>query len=193
MTHTLHRFGTREDFRDDFIVTAMPARGFNDGDCIPKQRAFLRAALAHSPINIGNSVKGAAHRASKDLRPTVHWRREDGADPEQVILEVDRPTTVSATFADFDAVCAFVTELKEMDLGLSVNVSTTWTKAQECCGRCDLTRHTTGCAATVHDVEVARYVQRVRFVLGHWGASCVMSGWLAGATIEASEQGYQAS
>ena len=90
MTHTLHRFGTREDFRDDFIVTAMPARGFNDGDCIPKQRAFLRAALAHSPINIGNSVKGAAHRASKDLRPTVHWRREDGADPEQVILEVGR-------------------------------------------------------------------------------------------------------
>jgi hypothetical protein len=141
MTHTLHRYGRVDDFTDDFIVTAMPARGFNDADCIEKQKIFLRTALKHGPINIGNSKKGAAHRATKDLRPTVHWRRDHSPDPEWVIEEIDQPTTVSAVFADYDAVCAFLAELKELDLGISVNISGVATEADRCCKDTGLTRH----------------------------------------------------
>ena len=141
MTHTLHRYGRREDFADDFIVTAMPARGFNDRDCVPKQQQFLRTALKHGPVNIGNAIKGAAHRASKDLRPTVHWHRDDRPDPEAVIAEIDRPTSVSAVFDDFDRVQTFVAELRELDLGLSVNISSATDRALDCCRACDLTRH----------------------------------------------------
>ncbi len=82
MTHTLHRFGRRQDLTQDFIVTAMPARGFNDQSCVPKQKEFLRTALEYGPVNIGNAIKGAQHRATKDLRPTVHWHRDDAPDPE---------------------------------------------------------------------------------------------------------------
>lgn len=141
MTHTLHRYGRPEDFVDDYIVTAMPARGYNDQNCVEKQKAFLRAALTHDPVNIGNSKKGAAHRATKDLRPTVHWSRDDSPDPEWVIEEIDEPTTVSAVFDNYDAVRAFVAELKELDLGLSVNISGVAVEAERCCREVGLTRH----------------------------------------------------
>ena len=141
MTHTLHRYGKPEDFADDYIVTAMPARGFNDEGCVPKQQAFLRKALEHNPVNIGNSIKGAAHRATKDMRPTVHWHRDHSPDPDAVIEEVGRPTTVSAVFDNLEAVQAFVADLKELDLGLSINVSSMFESAKECCDAVGLTRH----------------------------------------------------
>ena len=123
MTHTAHRYGRPAHFRDDYIVTAMPARGYDDVRSVPKQKEFLRPALEHGPINIGNSKKGAAHQATKDLRPTVHWSRDHSPNPELVIEEMDQPTTVSAVFANYEAMRAFVADLKELDLGLSVNIS----------------------------------------------------------------------
>jgi len=141
MTHTLHRYGRPQDFRDDYIVTAMPARGYNDAHCVEKQKTFLRTALKYGPINIGNSKKGAAHRATKDLRPTVHWSRDISPDPEWVIEEIDQPTTVSAVFADYDSMRDFVAELRELDLGISINISGVATEADRCCADVGLTRH----------------------------------------------------
>ena len=141
MTHTLHRYGRPADLRDDYIVTAMPARGYNDASSVPKQKDFLRTALKHGPINIGNSKKGAAHRATKDLRPTVHWSRDHSPDPAWVIEEIDQPTTVSAVFDNYEAMRAFVAELKELELGLSVNISGVATEADRCCREVGLTRH----------------------------------------------------
>ncbi len=141
MTHTLHRYGRRHDFSDDYIVTAMPARGYNDANCVEKLKTFLRAALGHHPINIGNSKKGAAHRATKDLRPTVHWNRDHSPHPERVIEEIEAPTTVSAVFDNYGAVEAFVRELRELDLGLSVNISGVAVEADQCCRAVGLTRH----------------------------------------------------
>lgn len=141
MTHTLHRYGQPEDFTDDYIVTAMPARGYNDAHCVEKQKIFLRTALEHDPINIGNSKKGAAHRATKDLRPTVHWNRNHSPDPQWVIDEIDQPTTVSAVFDDYGKVKAFLAELKELDLGISVNISGVATEADRCCRDVGMTRH----------------------------------------------------
>ncbi len=141
MTHTLHRFGCYEDLADDFIVTAMPARGFNDKNAVPKQKQFLQTALKYKPVNIGNSIKGAQHRSSKHLNPAVHWYRDASPDPQAVIDEVDKPTTVSAVFDNFEAVREFLTELIELDLGLSVNISSVPEKAVECCDACGIVRH----------------------------------------------------
>jgi hypothetical protein len=141
MTHTLHRYGKREDLTDDFIVTVMPARGINDQHAVEKQKAFLRAALKHGPVNIGDSSNGAEYKPSKELHPTVHWHRDSSPDPEAVIAKVDTPTTVSAVFDNFEAVKAFVADLKELDLGLSVNIASIPEKAVECCHACGLTRH----------------------------------------------------
>lgn len=141
MTHTLHRYGRYDDVSNDFIVTAMPAKGLNDANALPKLKRFLETALKHGPVNVGNSIKGAQHRSSKALRPAVHWRRDLTPDPQAVIAELDRPTTVSAVFDDYKAVRALIAELKALDLGLSVNIASVPDKALKCCRDCDLVRH----------------------------------------------------
>jgi hypothetical protein len=69
MTHSLHRFGESEDLRDDYIVFAMPARGLNDQDAVQLQRKFLRMALRHGPVNLGDGKKGGWHHPERGLTP----------------------------------------------------------------------------------------------------------------------------
>ncbi len=141
MTHTLHRFGHAKDLASDFIVTMMPAKGLNDGDAVAKQKAFLSAAIKHKPVNLGDSTKGAQYRPVKNGSPMMHWRRDAKPSPEDVVKGVDTPTTVSAVFDNYEAVRSFVNEVKELDLGLSVNISSIPAEAVRCCNDCDLTRH----------------------------------------------------
>src|SRR5215510_13567435 len=123
MTNTLHRYGSGDSFDDDFIVFAIPARGFNDADSVEKQRRFLEIARKYNPVNVGDASHGAIFHASKNLTPSVHWRRVDKRDYEAVVNCVSCPTTVSAVFDNADDVVAFIKELKHADLGLSINVS----------------------------------------------------------------------
>jgi hypothetical protein len=73
MTNTLHRFGGPETLQDDYIVFAMAARGINEEGAPPKLQTFLRLALKHRPINVGNAIKGGIF-ALQDLTPLAHWR-----------------------------------------------------------------------------------------------------------------------
>ena len=41
MTNTLHRYGDRNSFRDDYIVFAMCSRGKNDENAVSRLRQFL--------------------------------------------------------------------------------------------------------------------------------------------------------
>jgi hypothetical protein len=71
----------------------------------------------------------------------VHWHRANDRDFDQVIEGVSSPTTVSAVFDNADDVVAFVKELKEADLGLSINISGSLERARECARRAGLERH----------------------------------------------------
>ncbi len=141
MTHTLHRAGKYDDVKDDFIVSVMPAKGFNDDNSVEMQKAFLRVALKHNPVNLGDSTKGSEYRPSKNLRPTVHWHRESSPDPDRVVKDVDGPTTASAVFDNFESVKNVVAELRELDLGISVNIASVPSRAVECCDECGIVRH----------------------------------------------------
>jgi hypothetical protein len=141
VTHSLHRFGSRDDLRDDHIVFAMPARGINDGDAVELQREFLRRALKHEPVNLGDGKKGGWYHPDRGLNPLVHWKRDAEPDPEAVIRGVSEPSLVTAVFDRRQAAEAFVKELVDADLGLSVNISSVATDAQQCCKACDLMRH----------------------------------------------------
>ena len=71
MTNTLHRYSEHyafermpnpEPVQDDYIVFAMSSRGINDDDLVEKYRTFLRLALKHDPVNIGDATKGGLIR-----------------------------------------------------------------------------------------------------------------------------------
>jgi len=133
MTHTLHRRGSRESLGKDFTVLTIPAQGHNDKGSDPKMAEFLRLALRHNPKNIG-SLKMNMYNTS---------------DPQEI---VDNATKLGhAVFDNIDSVKAFLKDLKEADLGMSVvgggildSVSDAWKEG-------GLKRHT------------------VEFSLGVWG------------------------
>jgi hypothetical protein len=150
VTNTLHRYSEHyafepgpnpEPVRDDYIVFAMASKDLNDGNLVEKYRAFLRLALKHKPVNIGDATKGGALRPRRDLNPTTHWRRDHTPDPEQVIAGIEGHTTVAAVFDNYESMRAFVEELKTADLGISVNISAPMEEARRCCRDAGISRH----------------------------------------------------
>ncbi len=126
MTNTLHRFGKPEDLKDDYIVFTLPSPGINDLGSVDKARNFLRTALKHHPVNLaGWSPKGPMFRPEKNLNPfRLYLRgRKEAVPPEQIIEEMEPPGRALVVFNEKQALEGFLKEIKEMDLGLSVNVS----------------------------------------------------------------------
>ena len=144
MTNTLHRFGNAESFKDDFIVFAIPTKVKKDPDAVPKLHRFLELALEFKPVNLGDSRNGGAIRPSKHLGPMAHWMRDNKPDFQAVIKGVSTPSTCAAVFDNKEAAEKFVKRVKEADLGLSVNISTSIDGAVECCDYADLSRHSIG-------------------------------------------------
>lgn len=141
MTHSLHRYGRREDLTGDYIVFAMPARGLHEEDAVEKEREFLRRALKHQPVNLGDAKRGGWYRPQTGLGPSVHWKRETRPDAEAVIQGVSERGIAAAVFDSYESMTAFVKELREIDLGVSINISALADLAHECCGECGIKRH----------------------------------------------------
>src|SRR5262245_18098548 len=150
MTNTLHRYSEHyaserppqpKPVEDDFIVFAMASRGINDNDLVDKYRVFLRLALKHHPVNIGDATKGGIVRPRSDLNPTAHWRRDLRANPEEVIAGIEGQTTVAAVFDNYQDMKAFVDDIRSANLGVSVNISAPIDDAERCCRDAGITRH----------------------------------------------------
>jgi len=144
MTNPLHRFGDANSFRDDFVVFAIASKGRNDQDALPKLRRFLQIALEYKPVNLGDARHGGALRPSRKLNPLAHWSRDVRPDFEAVIEGLDAPTTCAAVFDDRVTAENFVKRIKEEDLGLSVNISTSIDGAEQCCNHAGIARHSVG-------------------------------------------------
>ncbi len=150
MTNTLHRYSEHYAFeappdpapvQDDFIVFAMASRGINDSDLIMKYRKFLEMALKHHPVNIGDATKGGTLRPRRNLNPTAHWKRDQRPDPEAVIAGIEGHTTVAAVFGNYDDMKAFVADVRNADLGISINISAPMDAAESCCHENCIARH----------------------------------------------------
>jgi len=144
MTNTLHRFGSAESFRDDYVVFAMCARGKNDQDSLPKLKRFLEMAVPFRPVNLGDAIHGGALRPSRSMNPSAHWKRASEPDFAEVIRGLDQPTTVAAVFDNRVAAEDFVKAVRQADLGLSVNISTSIDGAEQCCFAAGIPRHSVG-------------------------------------------------
>ena len=126
MTNTLHRFGKPDDLKDDYIVFTLTSSGINDIGAVQKARDFLRVALKYKPVNLrGNTKYGPIFRPEKNLNPLKLYvrGRKETVPPEQVMEEMRPPGSALVVFNKKQALEGFLKEIGEMDLGLSVNVS----------------------------------------------------------------------
>jgi hypothetical protein len=144
MTNTLHRFGDAESFRDDYVVFAIASRGKNDVDSVPKLKKFLEMAKQFKPVNLGDARHGGALRPCRSMNPTSHWDRDIKPDFDTVVAGLDTTTTAAAVFDNRPAAEDFVKAVKEADLGLSINISTSIEGAEQCCDEASLCRHSVG-------------------------------------------------
>jgi hypothetical protein len=144
MTNTLHRFGNAESFSDDYIVFAIPSKSNKDPNALPKLHRFLEIAMEYKPVNLGDARHGGALRSSKKLSPLAHWNRDMKPDFQAVIKGLTVPTTCAAVFDNAHAAEQFVKRIKEENLGMSVNVSTSIEGAERCCNYACIDRHSVG-------------------------------------------------
>ena len=140
MTNTLHRYGKSESFHDDYIVFAIPCKGKNDQGALEKLKTFLRICVKHKPANLGNA-NFSGYQPSRNLRPTVHWKRDDTPDFEKVIEAIEKPSTVAAVFDSKEKAEACLRDVIDADLGISINVSTSVEGAKQVAASCGIKRH----------------------------------------------------
>jgi hypothetical protein len=145
VTNTLHRFGDAESFHDDFIVFAMACKGeYRQADPLPKLKRFLQIALDYEPVNLGDARHGGAFRPSRHLNPLAHWKRDHRPNLQAVIDGLTVVTTCAAVFDKQEKAEAFLKRVREENLGLSVNISTSIQGADDCCHFAGIPRHSVG-------------------------------------------------
>lgn len=105
MSHTLHRRGSEEELKKDFVVFVMPSSGLNSEGSKPKLDKVFQILLSHNPVNIGDSKGGSRFSLGSDKAV------------EDIIVENE---LVHGVFTSREQVIAVLKDLKEVDLGLSV-------------------------------------------------------------------------
>jgi hypothetical protein len=123
MTNTLHRKGDEESLKQDFVVFAIP-KG-NIPDLVNKLIRFTQICLKHKPVNMSRIEEGTFRRT----------------DPHRIAQEMENKIGLEATFDNIEAVASIISELKEADLGISINVSGLLEEVSSCCQKEGFQRH----------------------------------------------------
>ena len=127
MTNTLHRQGTREDLKNDYVIFAHTAKGITREGSAPKLQEFMRICLKYNPVNIGDGKQGNIHQDDIDIQKLIS-NQGDGAG-------------ASAVFTDLDTLQKVVKDLIRADLGISIIISGLLDEVQACCRQAGISRH----------------------------------------------------
>lgn len=128
MSHSLHRYGTVEDLKNDFCIYARCARGVNRDDPGDKLRAILDIYMSEDYVNFGSSHAGKS--------------RLNGLDPEEYKKTLDHAYGIIISYSDRESVKGVLAKLKDADLGISIVVSGLIEEVKKICSEVGLTPHT---------------------------------------------------
>lgn len=126
MTHTLHRRGSPEDLKGDYVVFSMACQSVNAKGSIPKIRRVFEILEKYEPVNYGDVKTGPIVRATK----------------EAMEANFKENSYVHFVFTDREVVGKALKELKEAEVGLSVVVSGVVDEIQALCMEAGLGVHT---------------------------------------------------
>ncbi|MDP6777081.1 MAG: hypothetical protein QGI83_09985 [Candidatus Latescibacteria bacterium] len=139
MTNTLHRQGSPESLRRDYVVFSTVANGHNDQGAEEKKREFLRMAARHGPVNT------AIVQEPEVVNEGAKWVWNSLAPPtvavDQALEKFTGSAHATATFDNLDAVRGFVEELIRADMGISINISGPLDEVGSCCRELGRKRH----------------------------------------------------
>jgi hypothetical protein len=127
MTNTLHRQGTRETLKKDYVIFAHTAKGITREGSAPKLQEFMRICLKYHPVNMGDGKQGNIFQDDIHIEKLIS-NQEDGAG-------------ATAVFTDLDTLQKVVEELIRADLGISITISGLMEEVQACCRKAGMERH----------------------------------------------------
>ena len=129
MTNRLHRQGSPESLKSDYVIFVHAAGRINREGSAPKIREFLQICLKHRPANIGFGRQGNTF--------------QDDVTIEKLLANLGDGSGVSAVFADIVSLQRVLEDLIRADLGISINISGLMDEVQACCRRAGFERHST--------------------------------------------------
>jgi hypothetical protein len=144
MTNTLHRYGKAESFVDDYIVFSLPAKSKaagQSGDALAAQKRFMQIAAEFRPCSLGDALHGGSLRPTKSKSIFGHWGKRNKPNFKKVLEGMSKAGTMAAVFDNRANAEAFVKRIKEEDLGLSVNISSSIENAKNACKFAGIPRH----------------------------------------------------
>ena len=110
MTHSLHREGTLESLKKDYVMFIYPARGFNYKGSAPKVRRLVELLYQAGPVNM--------------CVTTLRRNMYSGVKPEEVLESIKvEGARVFSVFDSREKVKDALTRFKEADQGISIMVS----------------------------------------------------------------------
>jgi hypothetical protein len=137
MTHSLHREGSLDSLKRDYVLFTFPARGYNYKGSAPKVRHLAELGYQSGPVNMLNS---------KDRRNMY-----SGITPEEIIdgITVDG-TRIYFVFDDLEKVKEVLKKYKEADEGISIVVSGLTDQIREITEAVGITPHTINLSLGIH-------------------------------------------
>jgi len=127
MTNTLHRQGTADSLKNDYVIFAHTAKGITREGSASKLQEFMRICLKYDPVNIGDSKQGNIH--------------QDEVDIQKLISNMGDGAGAAAVFTDLNTLQKVIQELIKADLGISINISGLLEGVQQCCRNSGIDRH----------------------------------------------------
>jgi hypothetical protein len=126
MTHSLHRSGSVESLRGDYVWLMYQAKGINDKNIKEKAREFIAVAEAVGSENWGDVKSGPKVCLSVD----------------EIKSKISDQSRLRGVFTRKEQVAEFLRMIKEKNLGISVIISGLLKETLEACKEAGVTPHT---------------------------------------------------
>ena len=136
MTHTLHRRGTTEDLKEDYVLLIRISRGINQEGSEEKMRQIWEVISHYENdlINFGNH--------------NPNWGEGELYNLEALKKADSR--IIHVVFKDREKLKACLKEVKERDFGISVVVSGLYEETRKICAEIGLAPHTVNNSLGIH-------------------------------------------
>lgn len=148
MSHSAHRFGTKEELRRDYVIFVRPAKGLDDvneetrKETLRKTKELADIALKYEPVNLGRTGAGCTAQGG-DYDEIMNCREFNG---------------FMSVFTEKEKAKEVLKEFKEKDAGFSVVASGLTEDIFDICKEVGLKPHT------------------ILYSLGVWGKTELLPG-----------------
>lgn len=129
MSHSLYRYGSPEEIKNDWTVICISSAGINSDGCGPKIRRFFEFCDKHNAVSMGSNITSDLLVGSREAFFALDWD-----DPKIMAGQ--------ACFNTEEDIAGLLKDMKEADMGLSVVVSGLIDRVDHIC-KCIGTKHHT--------------------------------------------------